>query len=132
MLAKPVNPNKLPVGLLVLFSLLIFLFLVPKFDSWMQQTVASEPPPPSRVLDVETERRFTNMQADVDEALYLVKKLHYIYGIELPTCEGAASSANYHRCLEQRREYLSQMEAIKRYRELEQNTNTQAIRRPAP
>ena len=131
MLAKPVNTNRPPVGLLILVALILSLFLIPKLETFMQQTVAEEPPPPSRVLDAETERRFVSMQKDVDEALFLVKKLHHIYGIELPDCESSQSAAQYERCVIQRREYVQQMQAIKHYRELEQSTQLQeAARKP--
>lgn len=131
MLAKPVPSNRPPTGILILLALLLCLFLIPKFDTMMQQTVAENPKPPSRVLDAETERRLVKTESDVDEALYLVRKLHYIYGIELPTCEAAATTEEYQRCAQYRRDQVQQKQALKRYSDLERAGSTEALRQPS-
>jgi hypothetical protein len=119
MLAKPVLPRRPPVGILLLVALMLSMIIFSRLNDYVQDNVSKAPPPPTKVLDAETERRLANIQADVYEVRQQVHRLQLIYGPDAPMCENLVDSTEYQRCHELRKQWIDDADNNRRYNAIE-------------
>jgi hypothetical protein len=82
------------------------MIIFSRLNDYVQDNVSKAPPPPTKVLDAETERRLANIQADVYEVRQQVHRLQLIYEPDAPACENLVDSSEYLRCHELRKKWI--------------------------